>query len=410
MGRKILIITSSYPPEIGAAPGRIGRIAALLQRRGEEVHVITSMPNYPFGRTYRGYRYKLYHSEVLEGVKVFRTALLPSNSWKKLPRVISIVSYIFSFFAISLFKILSLSPDIIIVNSPPFVTGICGTLAARLTKAKVILNVSDLWPLSLLELGKINKGFLYKILLRLEAGMYKRTDFFTGQSQAILDHIKKCTRSNNYFSLSSNNYFLYYNLKSDLFQAKALRSVRPKKIVYSGLLGIAQGVSEICFGTPFAALNAELHIYGEGSDRKSIEQYISANPGCNIYYHGSVGASDMFRLLSDYDVMLVPLKTHITGAIPSKLFDAIASGLPVLFSGSGEGAEIVNSYGIGWTNAAADYGSLSRNIQLMTMMSPAAYQAMRKNCVDAARTIFNKEIQDEQFYRFISTIDQPRSL
>ena len=64
----------------------------------------------------------------------------------------------------------------------------------------------------------------------------------------------------------------------------------------------------------------------------------------NVVYHGTVAKKQREHVLSEYDVSLVPLSTYIRGAVPSKIFELMPLGLPILFCGSGEAAEIINDF------------------------------------------------------------------
>ncbi|XZF13254.1 glycosyltransferase family 4 protein [Chitinophagaceae bacterium MMS25-I14] len=394
MAQRITIITSSYPPEKGAAPSRIYLLAQVLQQRGYEVHVITAMPNYPTGRIFAGYRSKLWHKEVTDGIHIFRTWLYPSNSKNIFRRFASISTYTASLFLFALPRMFRYKPDLVIVNTPPFLTGYTGLLLARIAGSKALLNVSDIWPLSALELGAIRKGYLYNCLEWIERRMYHMANAFAGQSKEILEHISR---------ISQKPSFLYYNLQPPSSPALSLPE-RKRRIVYAGLLGVAQGVYDICRNINFTELGTELHIYGDGYEKEQICSFITANPTRGLFYHGSVAAAEVPAILQEYDATLVPLKTAIHGALPSKIFMALANGLPVFFSAEGEGAAIVSGHNIGWVNGPEEFEILAQNIRSFTSMSPEEYNRIRQNCIYHASHTFNKQLQDDTFCAFIADI------
>ena len=77
------------------------------------------------------------------------------------------------------------------------------------------------------------------------------------------------------------------------------------------------------------------------NERAKIDEYIAENPSCNIFLHDSVPKNEMPKVLAQFHATIVPLKSDIRGAFPSKIYMAIAASLPVLFCGSGEGAQFV---------------------------------------------------------------------
>ncbi|MBL7711302.1 MAG: glycosyltransferase family 4 protein [Chitinophagaceae bacterium] len=395
--KRITLICSSFPPEKGAAPGRMYRLAELLVQNGYEVSVLCAMPNYPTGRIFDGYKGKLLIREEINGIKVVRSWLIPTHSSNKLKRLISQLSYIGSLLFLAGRQLVKTKPDIVFVSSPPFVTGYLGCLMAKKrTAAKVILNVSDLWPKTAYELGFLKDGPLYRFLLRKEQQMYRKADAFTTQSEETGRHIRQ------FFPDAA--LFLYRNLQPCVPQALLPRPGGKRKIVYAGLLGIAQGVFEIVKAIDFAALDTELHIYGQGHDLQAIQDWISREPARGIVYKGSVAADQVPEVLSRYHAMLIPLTQHLEGAVPSKIFNAIANGLPVLFSGDGEGADIVRQTGTGLVSKAGDFAGLQKNIGVLAGFSTEQYEKIRQQCLACCKETFNKSIQDESFIQFISKI------
>lgn len=395
--KRITLICSSFPPEKGAAPGRMFRLAKLLSQNGYTVSVLCAMPNYPTGKIFDGYKGKLVSRENLEGIQVIRSWLIPTHSSNRLKRAFSQLSYIGSLLLLTGRQLVQTRPETVIVSSPPFVTGYLGCLLAKkLTRAKIILNISDLWPETAYELGFLKDGPLYRFLLRREQNMYRLADAFTVQSEEIGRHIQR--------SLPAAALFLYRNLQAPAPQARAPRPAGKRKIVYAGLLGIAQGVLDIIRVVDFAALDTELHIYGQGNELQGIQEWISRHPGKGVWYKGSVAAEEIPEVLTQYHVMLIPLTQHLEGAVPSKIFNAIANGLPILFSGDGEGAAIVRQTGTGLTNKAGDFAGLEKNVAILAGFSAEQYGHMRQQCITCSQEIFNKGIQDERFIQFLNTI------
>lgn len=397
MDKYIVIISASFPPEKGAAPTRVYNLARMLQLAGCRVEVITAMPNYPTGRIFPGYRGRLHHSEITDGIHVHRTWIYPSNSKNIFKRIASIATHGLSLCSFALPRLLARKPDLVIVNTPPFLTGYAGMWLARISGRKTLLNVSDLWPLSLQELGAIRPGRFYRFLERLESSMYRKAAAIAGQSAEILEHVVSAGGN-------GKKTFLYRNLQEPSPFAAQPRPSGPRSIVYAGLLGIAQGVYDICSSIDFAALGTGFHIYGDGNEKEKILALIQAHPERNIFYHGSVPAADIPEILSHHHCTLIPLRTEIKGALPSKVFMAIANGLPALYCGGGEGTAIILENGIGWASRPGDQGQLEKNIRAMTAMGEADYEAMRKRCLTAAATTFSKQVQDEAFLAFIASL------
>ena len=115
------------------------------------------------------------------------------------------------------------------------------------------------------------------------------------------------------------------------------------KIIYAGLLGNAQNILGLCKEINWNNLNIQLHIYGDGLQKKDLQKLDLKN----IYIHEAISKDDIQNKLKLFDFSLVPLRVNIFGAFPSKITSSISSGVPVLFIGEGEGYRVVKDLNIG---------------------------------------------------------------
>lgn len=394
---KITVITQYYKPEMGAPQNRLYEMCSGLQELGIDMSIITAMPNYPTGKIFEEYKGKCRCDEIVDGIPVRRYWLYASNSRKAIPRIWSMIS--FSVMVLfSLHYLRKQKNDFIIVESPPLTLAVSAWFLAKCTGAKLIMNVSDLWPLSAKELGAISgDGFIYKSLARLESWLYRHSAICIGQSQEIVDYIA---------THGANQTYLFRNgVNPDRFNTTPIAAPSDKlRIVYAGLLGYAQGILSICEHIDFASLNAEFHIYGAGGEQESIEQYIANHPNAGIDYHGKVSRDEIPNVLAKHDCTLIPLVKNIYGAVPSKIYESMAAGLPILFSGEGEGARIVEENQLGWVSKSKDYQTLAANIQLAVNKNRRA--AIKANCIDCAQNKFNRPKQISKLYDFLKRYEK----
>ena len=186
---KLTIITSYYPPEIGAASNRIHHLANALKDE-YNVSVITPLPNYPTGKIFPEYKGKFSNISHEDGVNVIRLWLYASKSKNKFLRLFAMLSYSLS---LSWYFLWHKLPNRVIVQSPPLLVAFTCMFLLRSKRRKLILNVSDLWPSAGFELGALKKNFSYRLLQKLEKFNYKSADLILGQSNEILDHVKTIT-------------------------------------------------------------------------------------------------------------------------------------------------------------------------------------------------------------------------
>ena len=350
--KDILIITSYFPPETGAASNRMFHLAEGLKNRGFKVSVLTPLPNYPTGKIFKDYKGKFKSSKSENGVLIHRLWIYASNSKNKLLRLVAMLSYSFSLVWFFLWQKI---PKKVIVQSPPLLVAFTCMLFLRSKKRRLILNVSDLWPIAGLELGAFKKNFSYRMLEKIEHFNYKNADLVLGQSNEILSHV---------LSLFPKKETVLYRNYPDFEAPEILDTLHSEKkpitIVYAGLLGIAQGIYKLCESLEFRSF--EFHIYGKGAEQKKIEDYILANPELPIVYHGEVTRDELHKVLLRYDLTIIPLLNRIYGSVPSKIFEYAKLGLPMLYFGGGEGEGVIKKHQLGWIAEAGDYEVLNQVI------------------------------------------------
>ena len=350
--QKLTIITSYFPPEIGAASNRIYHLAEGL-KNNYDVSIITPLPNYPTGKIFQGFKgkFKLHSRE--NNIEINRLWIFASVSKNKFLRLIAMLSYSFSLIWFFLWNKI---PNKVIVQSPPLLVAFTCVLLLRSKKRKLILNVSDLWPSAGLELGALKNNFSYKILKKLERFNYKNSNIILGQSNEILTHIETITKHPNLFL-----YRNYPDIEAPKLIKKQNKSDKNIKLVYAGLLGVAQGILKLCSKIDFE--NIELHIYGSGAEENQIQEFIKTHNKLPIFFHGRAQRNVLHQKLLNYDIALIPLLNRIYGSVPSKIFEFTKLGLPIIYFGGGEGETIIEQNNLGWIAKEGNYVDLNKTIQ-----------------------------------------------
>lgn len=397
---KIELITNYFAPEMGAAASRMLALAKGLQDLGHNVEVIAPMPNYPDKKVYEGYRNKFRILETIEDIKVRRYWVAPSLFSDTMFRFFGMLSFPVSLWT-NLFHLLKRKPDIVIVQNTPLLVSFSALLLSKLLPdCKKILNVSDLWPLTAAETGLIDKKERkYKIMEWLESYNYRSAHLIAGQSREIIEYIKKKV---------DKPFFLYRNISPEyqILQTRLEKYYHGNpKIVYAGLLSSFQGVFEICKKINFREIGAEFHIYGSGDEEEKIRRYIEEHPEVKIYFHGRLTRPELHEKLPEYHASIVPLANQIYGAVPSKIFELISFNVPVLFCGSGEGADIIKENNLGFVSDPGDFKTLEKNIGRLKLLSEDEYKRILLNCIHFTEDKLNFEKQlerlDQEMHRLV---------
>ncbi len=394
--QRITFVTSTFYPEVGAAPSRLFYMAKALKNAGYEVDVITGFPNYPYGKFFQGYRNKFYQKEFIDGVKVIRCWLYPSHSKSIFLRFFTMVSFLFSALFISFPYFFKNRPSYIFTQSPPLLTPLLGIFYGKLFNVRVITNISDLWPSAIQQLGSIKNKFALNFLKRVEKFIYKSSFYCLAQSEEIKKHLLKYT-----------DQVILYRTGVDLklfLRKRSLQSRGPYlSLIYAGTLGLAQGVLDLCKKINFQSLGVTLDIYGAGLDKKELAQLSVSNNNINVI--DPVDQATLPSILEKYDAALIPLKKSVYGTVPSKIYEAMAIGLPIFFHGNGEGAKLVLDSGSGLVSNPEDINQLIENIRKFKSLSQEEIQNLSKNGVAYASKMFDRKHHFNLFLNLLHSFE-----
>lgn len=381
----ILIISNYYPPEKGAAANRIEQMALQLHKNNYAVTVLCPLGNYPKGELFPEYRGKFSVTELQKGIRIKRLWIYPSNSKNIVKRLLSILSFSSVLVLYLLFK---KTPKKVIVQSPPLLLSFLSVAILTLKRKKIILNVSDLWPLAALELNALKKGsFSHNVSLFMERFIYQKASVLLGQSQEILDHVHSI--------FSNKQGYLYRNYPDHAEKQCELQTTAEPtiKIFYAGLLGVAQGVYELCRQLDLVGTRIELHIFGDGAEKKEIEAYLQNHPEQPIFFHGMMDRKALHEMLKTFDIAIVPLTTRIYGSVPSKIFEYGSLGFPILYFGGGEGESIVTYHGLGWVVPVGDFSTMQHQLLEINALDKSELAALKTKVFEQAQTNFDIEKQ-----------------
>lgn len=422
---KLLIIAERYWPEVGAAPSRLANMAEGLKQEGAEVDVLTGLPNYPQGKIFKGYNGRLTMKEDVRGIKVFRYWIYATVSRTPIARILNMFSLACTLWLFAFRWKRILSYDVVIIQTPTLVVASSALiLFKKLYRRKCILNVSDIWPITAFDMGALAKeSRSYRFLAILEQFLYKNADGFLGQSEEILNHIaqeidEKDRHNDNSQKdtddilgskmwTENNRLFLYRNLQ--IYENAEAHQKEPHtlKLVFSGMLGVAQDVLGIVQNVNFKELGVEFHIIGGGKQYDEIEKWCKAHPESNVYTYGFVPKTEISLKLKKMDASIVPLVTRIRGAVPSKIYDILPQGLPIIFCGGGEAANFIQRNHVGFSCPPSDYETLTQCITQLRDMSAEHYEALSEKCICISKEQLDFKRQMHECHDFLSEIMKP---
>jgi glycosyltransferase involved in cell wall biosynthesis len=354
---RLCILTQYFPPEMGAPQARLSELGERLIDLGWEVEALTALPNYPTGRIFDGYTAWRPRLELVGRIRTLRVPLLPSTRGfaRRLACYLSFVA------SASLFAGRLRRPHVLLAESPPLFVGLAARHLAWRWRCPYVFNVSDLWPESALRLGVLRPGAASRAAERLELAFYRHAAGVTGQSEEILASVRARSRGTPTALVTNGVDPERFGRDHADAGARALLGAEAGPVfLYAGLLGHAQGLDQVldlaAALPPEAAGRAVL--VGDGPLRSRLAARLARDGIARVRLLPAVPRDRVPALLAAADVALITLGGVLPGAVPSKIYEAMASELPILLVASGEAARRVAEAGCGLVAAPGDAAAL----------------------------------------------------
>jgi len=171
---RVLVVSHYFPPETGAPQARLSELARFWAASGDEVTVLTGMPNHPTGVVPASYRGRARLQERTDGYRVVRTWLYATPNEGVVRKTVGHLSFMMSAVVLGARQI---GPtDVVVVSSPTFFSIFAAWFLARRRRARLVVEVRDLWPAIFVELGVIRHRTLIRVLEALELAAYRAAD------------------------------------------------------------------------------------------------------------------------------------------------------------------------------------------------------------------------------------------
>lgn len=336
---RMLILSQYYPPETGAPQNRLHELALRLQKRGMEVSVLTAMPNYPKMEIFEGYRDKRFVRENIDGIEVYRSRIFVKKSSSIFLRLLNYFSFTWTSFWTGLRKVPDF--DVIMVESPPLFLGMSAYALARRKNARMIFNVSDLWPESAEKLGLVTNKFFLKMATWLEEFLYRKADLITGQTMGIVENIKGRFPEKKVYWLPNGVDLTYFDPSKIDSNWRSENGIAEEELVllYAGIIGHAQGLGLILkAASQLKDVPVRFVLVGDGPVKPELLRLKKELSVDNVTFFDPVTKTEIPQIVKAADAAIIPLKKLplFEGAIPSKIFENLAMKTPIILGVDGE--------------------------------------------------------------------------
>lgn len=350
---RILFLTDNFPPEVNAPASRTYEHAREWVKSGCEVTVLTCAPNFPKGQVYPGYKNKLFQTEMMDGIHVIRVWSYITANEGFYKRTLDYVS-----FAISASVAMTgmKRPDVIVGTSPQFFTAVAAFTGSLLKRRPWIFELRDIWPESIKAVGATKNAAVIGFLELVEMFLYRRARRIVAVTNAFKATLVERGIDPTKIDVVTNGVdlsrFAPRPKPEALTESLGLRDYFVAG--YVGTHGLAHGLdtlleaAEILASRPNAR-NVRILLLGDGARKAPLVERAREKQLTNVVFVDSVPKEEVPDYWALLDVSIIHLKKDplFTTVIPSKLFECMAMGLPVLHGVEGESADIVQREGNG---------------------------------------------------------------
>jgi glycosyltransferase involved in cell wall biosynthesis len=347
---RTLIVSHFYPPEVGAAQGRLSSLAREWTSNGDAVTVLTGFPNHPTGVIPDRYRRKVRMQETVDGVRVVRTWLYATPNEGSLRRILSHLSFMVS--SVALGMRLTGPQDVVIVSSPTFFSIFAAWLIARIKRARFVVEVRDLWPAFAVELGLLRNPLLIRLLERAELASYRASDAVVVVTRGFRGRIVGRGIRSDKVHVMPNGVEVdrFTGTGTDRDETRASLGAGPDTLlaVYAGAHGMSYAL------TAMADVAADLRrepvhflFVGDGPAKEALAERVRELGLDNVTLLPSVPRDRIPGIFAAADVCLLPDRdlNFLDSVVRAKIFEYMAAGKPVVASARGETADILREAG-----------------------------------------------------------------
>lgn len=385
----ILFLTDNFPPEVNAPASRTFEHCREWVRRGQRVTVITCAPNFPKGQVFAGYRNRLWQTELMDGIRVIRVWSFISANDGFVRRILDYLSFMCTATTAAIFV---RRVDVVIGTSPQFFTVCAARCVAAFKRVPWVFELRDLWPESIKAVGAMRDSVAIRLLERLEMHLYRKASRVVTVTHAFRQALIRRGIEACKIDVVTNGVDLsrFTAQPKDAALVDALGLQGRFVVGYIGTHGMAHALETLLDAASQlqlapAGTNVLFLFLGDGARKTGLVEFARREGLKNVLFLDTVPKAEVARYWSLLDVSVIHLrKTELfTTVIPSKLFECMGMGIPILLGLSGESADIVRREEVGEVFESENAQQLAEGVLRLRDDVPR-YQHLRAQALRAA--------------------------
>ena len=386
----ILFLTDNFPPEVNAPASRTHEHCRLWVAAGHQVTVITCAPNFPKGRVFDGYRNAWRQEEIIDGIRVIRVWSYITANEGFTRRVLDYLSFMAT---ATLASLGVRKVDIVVGTSPQFFTACAAHAVGLLKRRPWVFELRDLWPESIKAVGAMQDSTAIRWLERLELFLYRHARRIVSVTQSFKRTLVGRGIDGAKIDVVTNGVDItrFSPRAKDVELTRQLGLDGKFVAGYIGTHGMAHALETLLEAADRLrahpdGVDIRLLLLGDGARKADLQAHAQRLGLDNVVFVDTVNKDQVARYWSLLDVSVIHLRRTklFTTVIPSKLFECMGMGIPVLHGVAGESADIVLQEGVGEVFEPENADQLVASL-LRLKAGPALLQGYRSRCLVAAR-------------------------
>jgi glycosyltransferase involved in cell wall biosynthesis len=348
---RIIWLCHYFAPEIGAPQARLLELGRVFRDAGHSVGVVTCFPNHPTGKLRPEDGGIWWRRDEIDGIDVHRCWSLVTAGRGFVSTTLGHLSFMLTSIRGLTRAAVEQRPDVVIVSSPTFFSVVSAWWWCRRHRVPYVFEVRDLWPAIFVDLGVLRSRALIGLLERLELFLYRRAARVVTVTHSFADDIAARGIPREKLGVITNGVDVERFKPGERDEQMAHQHALQGRFVvlYLGAHGISQALS--CLLDVAEQLgdldDIRLVFVGEGAEREKLVRSAAERGLSNVSFHAGVPKDEVSRWYDLADIGLVPLRDVelFKAFIPSKMFELMASGIPIVASVRGEAREILEASG-----------------------------------------------------------------
>ena len=386
----LLFLSDNFPPEVNAPASRTFEHCREWVAAGQRVTVITCAPNFPQGKVFDGYRNALWQVEDMAGIRVIRVWTYITANQGFVKRILDYQSFMA---AAALAALFVRGVDVVLGTSPQLFTACAAYVVSRVKRIPFVFELRDLWPESIRAVGAISDSRLLDLLERLELFLYRKAARIVSVTHSFKRNLVGRGIAAEKISIVTNGVDTrrFRPQPPDAALEKELGLTGKFVAGYIGTHGMAHALETLLEAADRLrahpdGVDIRLLLLGDGARKADLQAHAQRLGLDNVVFVDTVNKDQVARYWSLLDVSVIHLRRTklFTTVIPSKLFECMGMGIPVLHGVAGESADIVLQEGVGEVFEPENADQLVASL-LRLKAGPALLQGYRSRCLVAAR-------------------------